>query len=380
MQITVKLPHKPAGVTTRSALAGEQVLLQTGGFHCSTEGETFFRIAEGLSAPYLAASLVSPSQVDILLAIVDRNNDAIVYINDLKITALVQSKVSAEAGQALMKNDLSEVREIDLGVEVPNDCGFLFIFSIGWRKGLLFDFGPLVPDVTRDFSVARAMGSAYGYVLANERFALSENEWNTLMSGGWFPFIGLQSETVARMIDFLRGGRDVDLLLPEILEQVDRIGKEATALSLNNEDFAVHASFIKTALERFEAGDFISAGSILFPRIEGMLRTFYLLTRPSNSPNQMRLLNIAFPADVTTRLTILRTDKFITYLETVIFSNFRWDNPTGATRHTVGHGIVDQKDLSDRSVLLAILTVHHLLFSLMSRRADILSDHKATSS
>jgi hypothetical protein len=216
------------------------------------------------------------------------------------------------------------------------------------------------------------LGACFAYVLASERFVLSDVEWEQLIARGWFPFIGLDDQTVQRMVDFLRSNIDIDKLLPEITLQVEAVGRAAVDLAQKNSDFQGHSSFIKTALERFLANDCISAGSILYPRIEGMLRTFYRLTRATDKPGQIRLLKTAFPPEFATRYatSLLRTDRFINYLERVIFAGFDWTQPSGASRHTVGHGVVDQNDLSPKSIVLALLTVHHLLFALMGRNAD----------
>jgi hypothetical protein len=103
-----------------------------------------------------------------------------------------------------------------------------------------------------------------------------------------------------------------------------------------------------------------------------MLRTFYKMTQATDKPGQVKLLKKAFPPEFATRYatSLLRTDRFVNYLERVVFAGFDWNQPAGATRHTVGHGVVDQNDLSAKSIILALLTVHHLLFALMSRRAD----------
>jgi hypothetical protein len=354
-------------------MPGEQMMIQTGGFHCSAEGETFFKIIESLTANYLLVGDTRPSQVDNLLVVIDRGNEADIYINEVTVKWLVQAKCDVAAGSPVNKNDIADVREIDLGVEIPKNCGFLYVFSIGWRKGMLFDFSPLQPSVTRDFDLNRALGASFGYVLASERFILSDVEWEHLIAKGWFPFIGLSDNTVQRMVDFLRSDRNIDELLPEITSQIEAIGRNAVNLAENNPDFKAHASFIKTALERFLDNDCISAGSILYPRIEGMLRTFYKLTQATEKPGQTTLLEAAFPAGFATRLatSLLRADRFVAYLESVIFVGFDWNQPAGVSRHTVGHGVVDHNDLSPRSIILALLTVHHLLFALMSRRADV---------
>lgn len=353
-------------------MPGEQVLIQTGGSYCSGDGEIFFKIVESLTAEYLAALDMRPSQVDSLLVVISRNNDADVYVNEVIMNALVQAKGSVTAGALVKKNDLADIREVDLGVEIPKECGFLYVFSVGWRKGLFFDFSPLQPGVNRDYDVNRALAASYAHVFASERFALSEVEWERLIGKGWFPFIGLSDQTVVRMIEFLRTDVDIEKLLPEISSQIAGIGQDAVNLAEKNPAFEAHACFIKTALERFLSNDFISAGSILYPRIEGMLRSFYALTQETNKPRQTTLLQIAFPGGSAARYaaSLLRLDQFVNYLKTVIFGEFDWTQPSGASRHTVGHGVVGENDLSPRSVVLALLTVHHLLFALMSRRAE----------
>lgn len=351
-------------------MPGENIPIETGGFHCSSEGETFFRMVESLTVEYLSAAKMSPSQVDNLLVVVDQTNEATIYCNEIAPKALVQTKIAATAGQPVNKTDLADVREVDLGIDIPNDCGFVFIFSIGWRKGMLFDFAPMQPGVIRDFDLNRALGASFAFVLASERFVLSDVEWEELIAKGWFPFIGITDHTVQRMIDFLRSDIEIDKLLPEISAQIEAIVRGAIELAQKNPDFEIHAIFIETALNRFLEGDCISAGSILYPRVEGMLRTFYKLSKAITKPKQATLLNVAFPPEFATRFatSLLRTDRFVTYLEKVIFAGFDWDNPSGVTRHTVGHGVVNQNDLSERSVVLAFLTVHHLLFALMGRR------------
>lgn len=351
-------------------MPGESVLIETGGFHCSSEGKTFFRMVESLTAEYLSAAKMSPSQIDNLLVLVDQTNEATIYCNEITPTILVQTKVSTTAGQPVSKTDLADLREVDLGIDIPHDCGFAFIFSIGWRKGMLFDFAPMQAGITREFDLNRALGASYAYVLASERFVLSDVEWEELIAKGWFPFIGITDHTVQRMIDFLRSDIEIDKLLPEILAEIGTIVRGAIELAQRNPDFKSHAIFIETALDRFLEGDCISAGSILYPRVEGMLRTFYKLSKAVTKPKQATLLNVAFPPEFATRFatSLLRTDRFVTYLEKVIFAGFDWDDPNGVTRHTVGHGVVNQNDLSEKSIVLAFLTVHHLLFALMSRR------------
>src|SRR5208282_2381597 len=107
----MKLTQTPAGVCLASAMPGEQILIQTGGFHCSSEGETFFKIVESLTAVFLDAADAKPSQIDNLLVVIDRGNEADVYINEIKATGLVQAKGAVTAGASVKKNDIADIRE-----------------------------------------------------------------------------------------------------------------------------------------------------------------------------------------------------------------------------------------------------------------------------
>jgi hypothetical protein len=118
----IKLALRPAGVCLKSAVAGEQIPIETGGFHCCAEGETFFKIIESLTAEYLAAVNTPPSQVDNLLVVIDQENEAEIYVNEITMKALVQAKGAVAAGSPVRKNDLADVREVDLGIPIPRAC------------------------------------------------------------------------------------------------------------------------------------------------------------------------------------------------------------------------------------------------------------------
>jgi hypothetical protein len=176
------------------------------------------------------------------------------------------------------------------------------------------------------------------------------------------------------MVDFLRSGEDLDRLLPEIETQLETVAREAVDLASNNQHFSSHAPFVEKAYERLAADDHISAAHILFPRIEGLLRSYYQLAKPAVRPkNQQSLIEIAFPSANVTRFStsVLRADQFSSFISKVIFPGFDWQAPAGSTRNTIGHGVVSVVDISQRNVVIAILTVHHLLFTLLGHKARV---------
>ena len=116
-------------------------------------------------------SQIKPSQVDHMLVIYDRNGKANVCINKLEVRAFAQVARHVQAGENVYKEDLSDIKNLDLGVSIPKYVGFLFLFSIGWRKGLFYDFGPICgPNAQeRKYDINSILAQAYCHVLFQER-------------------------------------------------------------------------------------------------------------------------------------------------------------------------------------------------------------------
>jgi len=87
-----------------------------------------------------------PSVVDHLLIVIRPDLQCTAYVNELKIIAQVRATRSVQAGEPVHVGDISDVSSLDLGVEVPDDCGVVLVRSHGWRRSLFFDFGPLCPQ------------------------------------------------------------------------------------------------------------------------------------------------------------------------------------------------------------------------------------------
>ena len=68
------------------------------------------------------------------------------------------------------KDDVADVERLDIGLTIPADAGFIFLFSVGWRKGLFYDYGPLLKPHAqlRPYDVPSVLGQAYCHVLFSE--------------------------------------------------------------------------------------------------------------------------------------------------------------------------------------------------------------------
>ena len=101
----------------------------------------------------------------------------------------------------MTKDDIADIVHLDLGVDIPEDAGFIFVFSVGWRKGLFFDYGPIGPaQEPRLYDVGSVLAQAYAHVLFQELFSITEVEWGCLFASKWFPFAGLTKATTDGLI------------------------------------------------------------------------------------------------------------------------------------------------------------------------------------
>src|SRR5208337_2416709 len=175
MPFEVKLEKPFAGFAVDSALPGEQVLIQTSGFRTSSEGDPFIRILEGLSQHVLPNGSILPCGVHHFLIVAAPDGRLTIYVNELDIRLLIQARRAREAGEVVWSTDIADIVEVNIGVDIPTDHGVCLLFSVGWRKGLYFDFVPLSPErQLRNYQIGPVLGAAWSALMFQERFGLSE--------------------------------------------------------------------------------------------------------------------------------------------------------------------------------------------------------------
>jgi hypothetical protein len=141
-----QLAQRICGISKQSASAGEQVEIQTQ----DLIGPNDVHLLERLEQIHVVIfsnipALPLPSQIDNLLVIIRQNLTSVAYINELQIQAKVRVNRAIQAGTQVYRNDITEIESVDIGVEIPADCGVVIFRSSGWRRSLFFDFGPLIP-------------------------------------------------------------------------------------------------------------------------------------------------------------------------------------------------------------------------------------------
>ena len=371
--VEIDLEKPPLGYALTSGRSGEKVNVRFREFTSTEDGQHFIQRLEGLPSDILQRlpSQILPSQVDHMLAICRRDGKAQVCINKLELHAFARVTRSVEAGAAVTKDDLADVERFELGVQIPDDAGFLFVFSVGWRKGLFYDFGPIHgPDTQlRRYDVASALAQAYSHVLFQERFSISGTEWDSLSAAKWFPFVGLRNETINALLNHIRSGWDPDEKLDDIISEIKERITQMLDSWRNHFSFLPHIEILERAVERFQNDDFVSCTGLLFPRIEGILRTHHTSLGAQMRPSAGNLTQLAVAAKIGNEKSLLLPHRFDNYLRDVYFAGFTPNAQNiDVSRHSVGHGLAAASKFNKKSAVLGILIVHQLFYFLENTR------------
>jgi hypothetical protein len=180
-----------------------------------------------------------------------------------------------------------------------------------------------------------------------------------------FPFIGLKNDTVISLIRHCKEGWDLARLERQTIDECKRLAPEFANFCEASPIFKPHAEIIRAAVERFVANDALSAAHLLYPRIEGVLRSYYLQSGGA-SPSQSKILDQVVKGGMVGRHSycLVLLENFHSYLQRVIFVGFDPTAPNGVSRHTIGHGVVDADQCDEKSVANAFLSLHHLYYCL----------------
>jgi hypothetical protein len=370
MPFEIELDNLPAGYAVSAARPGEEVAVQTIEFVSTEDGDEFISRLEGLPPEiFNKIPSVSPSMINRMLVVLRADKTATVYINeDLKVMSLVQAKKDVNKGEPVFQNDIADIKSIQFeGVEIPQDCAVIYIFSFGWRKGLFYDFSPIQygKQPKRDYDIEKQLGQCYLYLMFQDRFKISDGAWDELFSQGWFPFIALTGETLTQLNNYAKQKWDINENLPAVSAEV-RSGLPKWFVKWKRLDQLLdHVDLLERAIERFLAKDFISAVSILYPRIEGVMRSHHFSVLSSSTKGTQRGLIDSSMSSVDPEQNpkhLLLPVKFQSYLEDIYFANFDPVSPGRISRNTVSHGVASKNDFSEKSACIGFLIIEQLTY------------------
>jgi len=371
MPVDVKLNFLPAGYLIKATPAGEDCSLIVQEFSSSEDGDLFISRLEGL--PTILISLIPVpnripcSMIDNFLAVIRRDLTATVYVNELPIKLGVRAKRAIQAGQAVLEDDIADIETFEfIGVEIPLDAGIVVIFSQGWRKGLYYDLGPFHGQVAtpRDYDLGRMLAQQYAYLGFQHLFKITDDEWDRLLSEQWFPFISLRQSTLKYMIDTIRCGFNLHDLTERVAKEFGPTLSDKLDVWRTNLFFQPHMKIFETAVKQHLARDYVSSTSVLFNRLEGLMRTYHLTLNNPIKPNSHTLVKSVTESVVAERHTfsLFLPKNFQRYLKEVYFAGFDPRDPKDLSRNTVSHGVAPIETFTLKSSLIGLLILDQLFY------------------
>lgn len=370
MPFEVKFAHLP-GISVEAAPRGAtSVKVQAIGFASAEDGDVLIRHLEGFGSDLLAMlpEHATPGQVNHLLAIIRRDRSATVYLNEVSPIGEIQPKRGIAKGDPVFSDDVADIRRLTFeGVEVPKDAGVVYIFCVGWRRAMFFDLLPLNPLVPtdRDYDLGVQLARHYAYLLFQERFKITPAEWDALLAAQWFPFVTLRAATIRSMLGQASNGWPLDDLVEPVASEVRAQVPALLERWRRVAPFQSHLPFLEQAAERYLANDYISTTAILFPRIEGVMRSHQRHADPAAPASQTGLAGSAVRGVEAERheASLLLPRKFRRYIEDVYFAGFDPGDPKiKVSRNSVGHGVAAAEECSVKSAAISILLTDQLAY------------------
>jgi hypothetical protein len=377
MPYKIILDNLPLGIALTSIRDGGEVEISFREFTSSEDGDIFIHRLEGIPSDLLPKISVDlkPSAIDHMLVLINKDKSAIVYINELKPILKIRPKRTAiKVGEPIFQDDIAEIESLTFGDEIKlkGDIGIIFIFSVGWRKGLFYDFGAFhQPPMPISYDLEKLFGHYFAYLSFQHLFKLTDDEWSNLFSQMWFPFVTLKTSTVQRMLSYVKSNIPVDDLIEKIAEEV-QIAKMAMLERWRGSPIlANHMKLIERAVERYEEKDYISATTILYTRIEGIMRDVFQEVSPSKKPSAKKLTETITLRKESSDMgrNILLPRMFHKYLNEVYFRNFDSPKLAEMSRNSVAHGIAKPQDFSIKAATIGLLLLDQLFHFLSSEKS-----------
>lgn len=369
MPFEIHFDKLPVGFV--AAVTSERVLVRARGFSSSEDGDDFIRLLEGVSDMILSRAprelQYRESMVDHLVAIVRKDKTALVYVNEIPLIMQCQVKQAVAKGQEVYFDQLADVNRLQLrGVAVPADAAVAVILSSRWRKGLYFDFEPVIPNggAARSYDLEQTLGGAMAYLSFQNRININDQQWAEFLRQKWFPFICLGADLVREMTFRAKDGQSIDELIEKIEHEVKAIIPNLRAGFAKKVYFQDHLAVLEKGLDHFEHGDYLSCTGLLYPRIEGVIRSYHSAVAGDQKATQAALARsaVADPKHTRHEFSLLLPERFRHFLEQVYFASFDPSSVTHVSRNSVAHGVAPESAMSLKAALLGVLIIDQLSY------------------
>ena len=366
-----KIEGKPViGFCLNAVESGELVEVTRRGFYTDYDGDFFYNCLDSISNLYLKDWTSTPNSVSNIsncLIFIKKDNQFTVYINFPTLLEIIP-RIDKKKGETIYKNELVDLKSISFpNIKFDKNCGVIYIFSSGWRRGFYFSFLPL-SDETDDIleNWDRCFSLYHAYLMFPEIYRMDSNMMNKLTDDGWFPFNRLLGKQFTDLFYAYSNDFNIDSI-------VDSIDQSFTEEKLNEmviswfqkDEIKKSEKIIRAGIERFLNEDYISSINNLYPRIEGTLRYLYLTEK--DSPNVQKLIDKlqAVAEGKVSSEGLLLPKAFCSHLKNFLFSSF--DLKTGKidlSRHSLAHGVADEDQFNKCAAIQGILILDQIHYYL----------------
>ena len=365
----IELDALPIGILADSSKKGDMTPVPAKMLFRALSDEPDFahymNIVTGIITQLPKDSGVWCSTVDHFLAVIWPDRKCKVYVNELGRFANVRAKSRTSLGEEASTDKILDVETTEFeGVKIPDDAGVIAVFSHGWRKALFFDLSPLHGDKEkRRCDLREEFGQCLNLLFFHHLHDITKHQMGVLFSQRWFPFTGLKHATIKSMLSYVDSGWHCDDLLDDIIAEVKAGLPEWIKSWESSAPFRDHMELIAHAAEKFMQDDYVASTSILYPKIEGVLRSI-APNLGTSKLKQAALSKIALEESGISAQTFsaLLPREFSEYLEKVLFADFKSGETPPMSRNAVAHGIAPAEYFSAKESVIVLLTLHQIFY------------------
>lgn len=159
MQIQFKLSERLAGFTVNvdrstnmAEVVSRELVAPTEPFLLADRLEKFHNVLFSK-----IPNLPRPGFIENLLILIRPDLSAVAYINELNMTAQVRTSKAVKAGDPVYISDITDIKSVNLGIDIPENVGIVMVRSFNWKRSLFYDLRPINNEGPREYSLDNAL-------------------------------------------------------------------------------------------------------------------------------------------------------------------------------------------------------------------------------
>ena len=343
----------------------------------------FDRYVEQLTSMLLVPAGVFVNQIHQFLAVLHQDGTGDLFVNDFTVELEIRTKRDIRKGQVVTQGQIADIRQVRFpGVTLKETDKLVYVFKVGWRFGLVFDFGaagsaaknPPASSTPLDVDgIQTLIGDLYRYLSFFGVYQLLEvdtKRFDEMQSDGWFPFVETLPSDFKDIAKAYEDKFDFDNKINKVLSRFDekRI-REISDRWWRNEQFAAKRNLIEAGINAYlqdTPDGYVNCIKNLFSEVEGLLRSIYRIdTGQGRMTTRQFLHHLGEKAKSAagSEYSLLLARPFLEYMETQAFRNFDVEkDDVPLSRHSSSHGEAASSLYTKARALQVILVLDQLHF------------------